>query len=81
MSDDNHRDKKLNGDLSILGNAIHENGEGKVRIFSTDENVNQFTEDYYFHAKITLLVLTSKLGRANIVKILLERGANVNTVD
>lgn len=74
-------DNKLEENNQSVVKAIQENDEEKVKSLVASENVNQFTEDYWFHAKVPLLFIASKLGRANIVKLLLQKGAEIDAVD
>ena len=81
MSDKSKKYKKPEEDVDKLFKAINENDEENVTLYSTADSVNRLTNDYIFHARITPLFLASKLGRANLVKILLTHGADVNAVD
>ncbi len=77
----NNASCSFSADNVTLVQAIRENQEDKVELLVSPTNINEFTEEYFFHARITPLVLAAKLGRLNIVKLLLRKGADVNIVD
>ena len=81
MSNNDEDEKKLRGRIEELVRAINDNDDEKVKFYSTIDIVNTLTKDCCFHANVTPLFLASKLGKSNIVRILLRNGAKVNTVD